>query len=45
MDTPPENERRDAAQQRRAKLFGRTILVVMALLALAYIIPLFLGRG
>ena len=45
MDTTPQKDQRDAAEQRRAKLFGRIIVVGMGLLVLAYIVPLVLDRG
>ena len=44
MESEPQKDRRDAAEQRRAKLLGRIVVIGMGLLVLAYVIPIFLNR-
>ena len=44
MEPTPHKDQRDAAEQRRAKLIGRIVVIALGLLVLAYVVPLFLNR-
>ena len=45
MEQEPQKDQRDAAEQRRAKIVGRVVVIGMGLLVLAYLIPTFINRG